>query len=95
MTSSRFPVLDAPRHIANADYQRMVVDSFGDVEPFIEETDSWVAMPLRLVHDSAAGWRVELGPYSLDRRDIGRLREALAAYDSANSPSSQKGIADD
>jgi hypothetical protein len=69
-----FPVLDAPRLYANNSLSRMVFDSFGDVEPYIEETDSWIAMPLQLVHDQGAGWHLELGPYSLNGADIERLR---------------------
>ncbi len=43
-------------------------------------------MPVRLVHDQGAGWHLELGPYSLDRDDIERLREAIASYDAATRP---------
>lgn len=79
-----FPVLDAPRAEANNDWHRVIFDSFGDIEPYIEETDSFIAMPLRLVHDDAAGWHLELGPYTLGtRRDIERLRTAIAALDLA------------
>lgn len=77
---SDFPVLDAPR---GHDFCRMIFDYFGEVEPYIEETDSWIAMPVRLVSDQAAGWHLEVGPYSLGRNDIQRLREAIAAFDLA------------
>jgi hypothetical protein len=40
-------------------------------------------MPLRLVHDQANGWDLEVGPYTLGRNDIQKLREAIAAYDAA------------
>lgn len=83
MSNYRFPALDAPRTEGNRTLGRVVFDSFGHVEPFIEETDSWVAMPVRLVHDSAAGLHLELGPYSLDNRDVERLRAAVRAYDIA------------
>jgi hypothetical protein len=78
-----FPILDAPRLYANNTLHRSIFDVFGDIKPYIEETDSCISMPLRLVHDQAAGWHLELGPYSLDSRDIARLREAIAAYDLA------------
>jgi hypothetical protein len=78
-----FPVLDAPRHQESNDLGRAIIDTFGFVEPYIGETDSWVSMPLRLVHDQAAGWHLELGPYNLDAADILSLRQAIAAYDQA------------
>ncbi|MDT5096409.1 MAG: hypothetical protein QOC76_146 [Mycobacterium sp.] len=80
-----FPVLDAPRLYANNSLGRFIMDSFGAVEPYIEENDSWVAMPLRLVHDQGGGWHLELGPYSLDACDISRLRAAIKSYDDATS----------
>lgn len=80
---TEFPVLDAPRPIADREYNRIIVDSFGHAEPYIEETDGWVALPLRLVHNQAAGWCVEIGPYSLDRRDIAALQAAIRAYHEA------------
>jgi hypothetical protein len=78
-----FPVLDAPRLYANNSLGRVVGGDFGVIEPYLDETDSWVAMPLRLVHDQGAGWHLEVGPYSLNAADIERLREAIAAYDQA------------
>jgi hypothetical protein len=75
---SDFPVLDAPR---TTEFGRVIFDEFGEIEPYIDEMDSWIAMPVRLVHDQAAGCHLEVGPYSLDRRDIQRLREAIAAFD--------------
>jgi hypothetical protein len=78
-----FPVLDAPRLYANNQLGRVIFDRFGDVEPYVEEVDSWIAMPLRLVHDQGAGWHLELGPYSLNGDDIERLRAAINSYDQA------------
>jgi hypothetical protein len=86
MTTTDFPILDAPRTEANNELGRVILDYFGNIEPFIEETDFWVAMPLRLVHDQAGGCHLEIGPYSLDRADIEHLREAIAAYDQATGP---------
>jgi hypothetical protein len=83
---SDFPVIDAPRRYANNQLHRAIFDVFGHIEPYVDETDSWIAMPLRLAHDQAAGWHLELGPYSLDAADIMRLREAIAAYDAATRP---------
>lgn len=82
-THSDFPVMDADRATATTEYGRTVFDVFRPVEAHIAELDDWVAMPLRLVHDQAAGWQIELGPYNLDAADIGTLRRAIAAYDAA------------
>ncbi|BBY35887.1 hypothetical protein MMAN_58030 [Mycobacterium mantenii] len=84
---TEFPVLDAPRLYANNSLGRCVFASFDYVEPYLEETDAWVALPLRLVHDQGAGWHIELGPYSLGATDVHRLREAIAAYDRATGES--------
>jgi hypothetical protein len=62
---------------------RFIVDVVGPIEPHIEETDSWVTMPLRLVHDQAGGLHLEIGPYDLGAADIRRLREAINTYDAA------------
>ena len=84
-----FPVLDAPRP-PHEEFGRMIMDTFGFVEPRIEETDSWVSMPLRLVHDQIASWHLECGPYDFDRCDIEALRAAIAGYDSATSGRTDK-----
>jgi hypothetical protein len=81
--SSDFPVLDAPRTVANAELGRVILDFLGCVEPHLPELDDWCAMPVRLVYDQAGGWHLECGPYSLDRCDIEVLRAAIAAYDQA------------
>lgn len=78
-----FMTMDSTRQAGNAEYGRVVFDHFGYVEPHLDEVDGWCSMPLRLVHDQAAGWHLELGPYDLDRSDIELLRRAIAAYDRA------------
>lgn len=80
---SDFPILDAPRLYANNSLGRVIGDYFGDIEPHIDQTDSFVGMPVRLVHHQGAGWHIEIGPYSLTEGDIPRLRQAIAAYDQA------------
>lgn len=83
MSATDFPILDAPRTAANDELGRQVVDSYGNLEPYIEETDSWIALPLRVVYDQANDLHIEAGPYSLDRADIELLRVAINAYDRA------------
>jgi hypothetical protein len=51
---SDFPVLDTPRLYATNQLGRVIFDSFGDIEPYIEEADYFIAMPVRLVHDQGA-----------------------------------------
>ncbi|ELR85684.1 MULTISPECIES: hypothetical protein [Mycobacterium] len=82
-TEPNYDVLDAPREHGNTGLGRCIVDSFGHVEPYLEEADGWVSLPLRLVVDQAAGMHLECGPYDFDRADIDRLREAVNAYDTA------------
>jgi len=48
--------------------------------------DYWVAMPVRLVHSVTGGVGIEVGPYTLDRDDIERLRAAISSYDLATGP---------
>lgn len=83
-----FPVLDHPRLRENTDYNRVIIDVFGHMEPYLPETDSWCSMPLRLTHNTAGGFQIELGPYTLDAADIMRLREAFAEYDKATGRAS-------
>jgi hypothetical protein len=81
-----FPVLDAPRPVANAELGRVIIDFFDYLEPHIEELDDWISLPLRLIYSQADGFGLELGPYTLGRADIERLRAAIAAYDQASGP---------
>ncbi|NTY58677.1 hypothetical protein [Mycolicibacterium sphagni] len=79
-----FPLLDANYAAANAEVGREVVADLGVIEPRIDETDSWITLPMRLVYDQAGGLHIELGPYAIDQRDIAKLREAIRQYDLAN-----------
>ena len=81
MMTSKFPVLDAPRVYVDSDLAREVIEELGYAEPHIPETDTWVAMPVRLVHDQGSGFHLEVGPYAMDTADILLLRRAIAAYD--------------
>lgn len=79
-----FPVLDAPRPIADSEIGRLVIDDqLAPIEPFIEETDWYVTMPIRLVYDQGSALHLEIGPYSMCKTDIERLRAAITAYDKA------------
>jgi hypothetical protein len=78
-----FPILDSPRIYANESLNRFIMNSFGYAEPYLDESDSWVAMPVRLTHDAGGGWRIELGPYSFGACDILPVKEAIAAWEAA------------
>jgi hypothetical protein len=71
---SDFPVLDGNRDMTEG---RVVISELGELEPYIDEVDGWVSMPVRVSHTAGAGVVLELGPYSLDARDVARLRAAL------------------
>lgn len=86
MTHTDFPILDADYSAANEHCGRVILDWLGYIEPHIDETDDWVAMPVRLVHTATGGFGIELGPYSLGTKDIDRLRRAITAYDIATAP---------
>jgi hypothetical protein len=77
---SDFPILDGPR---TDEFGRVVIDDLGVIEPYIDEVESWITMPIRLVLGPLTGWLIEVGPYSLDEVDIEYLRAAIATYDRA------------
>ena len=82
--STDFEILDSVRQPDAHGYpRRSIIDFYGYLEPHIDELDTWVAMPLRLVHSQLAGFELEVGPYSLSAADIHTLRSAIAAYDKA------------
>lgn len=75
-----FPVLDALR---TAEFGRTVIDVLPSLEPYVELSDYWCTMPLRLVHSPLSGIGIEVGPYALDHNDIEHLRAAINSYDNA------------
>lgn len=91
MNTPDFPLLDAHRAEGNTELSRVIMDAFGNIEPYIDELDYWCSMPVRLVHNIAAGWHLEVGPYGLAHSDIQRLRQAIAAYDQAAGTTTEKG----
>lgn len=78
-----FPALDDLRQTSNAEHGRVILDHLGYVNPFIDATDNFCSLPLRLTYTQTAGWHLELGPYDLDHADIETLRAAIFAYDDA------------
>jgi hypothetical protein len=77
---SDFPAMDYER---GDKFNRQVFETFGDVEAHVAELDSWCALPVRLSHDQAGGWQVELGPYTLNHADLLVLAAALRGWQDA------------
>ena len=74
---SKFPTLDAPRE------DTTVIAEYGVVEPYVEEADYWMTLPVRLTLSSGGGICIELGIYTFGRDDIEVLRRAIVGYDRA------------
>ncbi|MDW5609729.1 hypothetical protein [Mycolicibacterium sp. D5.8-2] len=72
------PILDAPRDKV---HYRTVLHDVGHIEPFLDEIESWVALPVRVTHNPITGIVLELGPYSIARDSLTQLREALDVAD--------------
>lgn len=79
-----FPLMDSARDEAN-EHGRIVVSEGLFIEPFIDEADDWCTMPIRVTHAPDSGLSLELGPYTLDRRDIAKLRNAVRDFDLADN----------
>ena len=75
-TVTNFPILDSPHDNTGG---RVVIAEYGLLQPRIDETDWWCAMPLRLAIGDP-GLVLEIGPYSLDEQEVARLQAALSAY---------------
>lgn len=83
MSITDFPILDSDRPSPAQPGGRSIIDYLGFLKPYVDETDYWCSMPMRLVHNPLAGFGIEIGPYTLDADDIHRLRKAVAAYELA------------
>lgn len=79
-----FPILDTAGELR--DQQSSITHHrLGYIEPYLTESDYWVAMPMRLTHNEEAGWALEIGPYALDRQDVHNLHEAMTIYQRARA----------
>jgi hypothetical protein len=77
---SRFPELDSTRTEANCPGHQ-IISEHGTIEPFVDEMDTWVSIPVRVAVNAGAGLCIEVGPYTLGRQEIDRLRAAIFDYD--------------
>ena len=74
MTESNYPTLDFPREC------HTVLRDCGLIEPYIEENDSWVALPVRWAQDQGGEFCIELGPYTLGHAEVRVLLEAITDW---------------
>ncbi len=79
MSESRFPILDFDRESDEELSSGREIFEEVVIEPAIDETGDWIAMPVRSGMDSF-GPRFEIGPYSLTESDIARLHNALRRH---------------
>jgi hypothetical protein len=85
-----FMILDTVRTDENCPGHRVITEH-GSIEPFLDELDTWVSMPLRLVHTAGNGLCLEVGPYTLDPKDIARMRSTIASFDLATRTCTTEG----
>ena len=78
------PIVDASREGDPFTYPgRTVLDHLGYIEPLDERADTFIALPVRLCHTQGAGICLEVGPFTFNRLDIDKLRQAITAHDRA------------
>lgn len=78
-----FPTIDYARD-GDKDEHRDILDDLGAIEPYLDETDWWCRIPVRITHSCLSGVCIELGPYTLGENEVERLRSALRSYDVIN-----------
>ncbi len=80
MTDDTPNVLDGDRSGDNEHLMRVVLSEHAILDVRIPEVDQWAKLPLRITHDAVFGPVLEIGPYSLDRDEVGKLSDAVDAY---------------
>ena len=83
--AERWEVLDRPRPTDDGglpliDPDREVLAHSGYLLPTDERTDEFVGMPVRVSDLAGVGIVLEIGPFTLDPRDVARLVDAIGAY---------------
>lgn len=73
------PVFDFDRGEDVGGCTRRVLDEV-TITARVDETDTWIALPLRSVHVDSAGPSFEIGPYSVADADAIALFKALDRY---------------
>lgn len=75
--SSPFPLHDADRSDNDEVAFRDVIQELGIPEPYTPDTDSWARVPLRISHNTGAGFVLEVGPYDFSDHDFLALEHAV------------------
>ena len=80
---STYPIHDADRGDSPG---RVVIEELGHIEPYVEERDSWAVLALRVSINQGSGPDLEIGPYTLDRCEVEKLRAVITVYDRITRP---------
>jgi hypothetical protein len=80
LDEEEWPVLDAPRTLADEEGDREVLEGFGSVAPIAEDLERWCLLPLRLVWNEDDGLELELGPYTLPTHAVDAITSALTSF---------------
>ncbi|WP_454175337.1 hypothetical protein [Gordonia sputi] len=75
-----FPILDADRSNEDSEIGRVVLANLDSLEPYIPMTDSWVTLPVRIAYIQTSHVVLEIGPYTLDFTDVGRVKDAIDRF---------------
>lgn len=88
MREHRFPVFDGDYKqdidvidgVSHLIPKRDVVEELTILEPADDRTDLFATVPVRSVWNPACGPAVEIGPFSLDAREVIKLHNAIAKH---------------
>lgn len=88
MTQSPFPVFDGEYKpevividgVPTICHAHEVLDELTVLEPGDDRTDGFVAVPVRSVWNEGCGPAVEIGPFTLDDREVVKLYNALTQH---------------
>ena len=75
--SSPFPLHDANRSETDDMTDRDVIQELGTPEPYTPDSDSFARVPLRISHNTGAGFVLEVGPYDFAGHDFLALEHAV------------------
>ena len=75
--SHPFVLHDANREDTAHEVDRQVITDVATTEPYLPETDSWARVPLRISHNAAVGFVLEVGPYDFSDDDLESLALAV------------------
>lgn len=76
--SHPFPLRDGHTVEAGAVVRRKVIAELGIPEPYVMESDDYVRTPLRVSHNMASGFVLEVGDLDFSEHDFLELEGAVA-----------------